>query len=208
VGPAPQAVPGILAGRPSLGNLPWLLVIALVIGVSGGYLIYRAVGPAPMAPTAAPGPVDPTAPWRARLLQDPNDPTALLGLAHVHLDLGELAEAESLYQKVLSRDPKNVEAITHIGNVLLEQGQADAALQQYERALAIQPNYIHALWDKGRLLQQVKRDFRGAIRAWEAFIQEVGAESPDGKTAQGFISEARRALESPSPGPSTSPKKS
>jgi tetratricopeptide (TPR) repeat protein len=208
VAPAPREVPGILAGRPSLSSVLGLIVIALVIGVSGGYLAYRAAGPGPAATTAAPAAADPTAPWRARLLENPDDPTALLGLAHAHLDLRQLAEAESIYLKILSRDPQNVEAITHIGNVLLERGQADEAVAQYERALAIQPNYVHALWDKGHLLQQVKRDFRGAIRTWEAFIQAVGAESQDGKTAQGFIAEARRALETLPPGQSTPQKKS
>jgi len=192
-----------------MGSLVWLVVIALVIGVSGGYLIYRVVGPEPSATTAPATAADPTAPWRARLLQNPDDPEALLGLAHAHLDLGQLTDAESLYQKVLARDPKNVEAITHMGNVLRGRGQTDAALQQYEQALAIQPSYVHALWDKGHLLQEVQRDYRGAIRTWEAFIQAVGAESQDAKAAQGFIAEARKAMEgTPAKVPESSKQKS
>ncbi len=73
-------------------------------------------------------------------------------------------------------------------------GQVDAALARYDQALAIDPRYVHALWDKANLLQQVKKDYPGAIRVWEAFIQVVGAESQDGKTAQNFIAEARKAM--------------
>ncbi|MBI4536890.1 MAG: tetratricopeptide repeat protein [candidate division NC10 bacterium] len=192
-----------------MGALLWLVVIALVIGISGGYLAYRVIGSGPSATTAAPGAADPTVPWRARLLQNPDDPTAILGLAHAHLDLGQLADAESLYQKVLSRDPKNVEAITHLGGVYLGRGAADAALRQYDEALTLQPDYVHALWDKGHFLQQVKRDYRSAIRTWEAFIRAVGADSQDAKTAQGFIAEARKAMEgAPANAPASSKGKS
>ena len=182
----------LLVGRPTVTGVVWLLLIAGVIGVSGGYLAYRAMGPA-VAPTGGSAP-DPAAPWRARLLQNPKDVEAMLGLAHVQLDQQQLDAAESLYQQVLTLEPKNVEAITHLGTVLLGRGQADAAQARYDEALAINPAYVHALWDKANLLQQVKKDYAGAIRAWEAFIRVVGAESQDGKTAQNFITEARKAM--------------
>ncbi len=187
---------GLLVGRPTVASVIWLLAIVLVIGVSGGYLAYRAMGPAP-ASVGGSGP-DPAAPWRARLLQNPRDVEAMLRLAHVQLDQQQLDAAESLYRQVLAIEPKNVEAIDHLGTVLLGRGQVDAALRRYNEALAIDPRYIHALWDKANLLQQVKKDYAGAIRVWEAFIQVVGADSQDGKTAQAFIAEARQAMGGPS----------
>jgi tetratricopeptide (TPR) repeat protein len=180
----------LLGGRPRVAEVVALLVIALVIGVSAGYLVVRlsAAGPA-----SQPGP-DPAAAWRGRLAQNPNDLSAMLGLAHVHLDRQEVDAAESVYRQVLARDAKNVEAITHLGTVLLARGQTDAALAKYNEALALQPDYVHALWDKGNLQQQVTQDYRGAIRTWEAFIQAVGSDSPDAKTAQQFIAEAEKAM--------------
>jgi hypothetical protein len=185
----------LLVGRPTVTGVVWLLAIAMVIGVSGGYLIFRASGP-PTIPGGGSG-SDPAAPWRARLLQNPKDVEALLGLAHVQLDQQQLDAAESLYQQVLVLEPRNVEAITHVGTVFLGRGQVDAALARYNEALAISPRYVHALWDKGNLLQQVKKDYPGAIKTWEAFIQVVGAESQDGKTAEGLIAEARNAMGRP-----------
>jgi len=184
----------LLVGRPTLTGVVWLLAIALVIGVAGGYLVFRTMGPAtPTAPAGESGP-DPAAPWRARLLQNPKDVEALLGLAHVQLDQQRLDAAEDLYKQVLGLEPKNPEAITHMGAVLLGRGQVDAALAKYNQALTINPRYVHALWDKANLLQQVKKDHAGAIRAWENFIQVVGPDSQDGKTAQQFIAEARKAM--------------
>jgi len=195
---------GLLVGRPTVAGVVWLVAIVLVIGVSGGYLAYRAMGPAP-APAGGSGP-DPAAPWRARLLQNPKDVEALLGLAHVQLDQRQLDAAESLYRQVLAIEPKNAEAIDHLGTVLLGRGQVDAALARYNEALAINPRYIHALWDKAHLLQEVKKDYAGAIRVWEAFIQVVGADSQDGKTAQAFIAEAKKAMGGPPLGKAASGK--
>ncbi len=182
----------LLVGRPTVTGVVWLLAIAMVIGISGGYIVYRVMGSsqAPVGGSAS----DPAAPWRARLLQNPKDVEALLALAHVQLDQQQLDAAESLYQQVLALEPKNVEAITHLGAVDLGRGQADAALARYNQALAIDPRYVHALWDKANLLQQVKKDYPGAVQVWEAFIQVVGVESQDGKTAQNFIAEARKAM--------------
>ena len=191
------STPGILAGRPTVGGVIALMAIVLVIGVSGGYLAFRFAGPS--APTTEQAGQDPTTPLRARLLQNPQDVEALLGLAHIQLDQQRLDDAESIYRQVLSLQPKNVEAITHVGTILLRRGQAIAALREYDAALAIEPDYVHALWDKATLLQQVMQDYPAAIRTWEAFSKAVGPESQDAKTAQRFISEAREAMQNASP---------
>ena len=195
--PRRSRIPGILAGRPTMASVVWLVAISLTIGVSAGYLASRFAGSG--APAPAPAEADPSTPWRARLLQSPGDIEALLGLAHVHLDQQRLDEAEVIYRQVLAKEPKNVEAIDHLGTVMLARGQVDSALRQYDQALLIQPDYIHALWDKANLLQQVKKDYPAAIRVWESFLRLVGPESKDGKTAQGFIAEARQAMSGGSP---------
>jgi cytochrome c-type biogenesis protein CcmH/NrfG len=174
-----RRVPGILAGRPTVGGVVGLMAIVLVIGVSAGYLFFQFAGPG--APAAEQAAQDPTAPLRARLLQSPQDVETLLALAHIQLDQQRLDEAESIYRQVLSLQPKNVEAITHVGTVLLRRGQAIA------------------LWDKATMLQQVMQDYPAAIRTWEAFAKVVGPDSQDAKTAQRFISEAHEAMQNASP---------
>jgi len=193
--PTPEVaggIRGLLIGRPRIAGVVWFLVIATVIGVSGGYLVYRAMGPA-SGEQGGSGP-DPAASWRARLLKNPKDVEALLALAHMDLDRQQLDTAESLYKQVLALESKNVEAIDHLGTVLLGRAQMDAALARYEEALALDPRYVHGLWDKANLLQHVKKEYAGAITTWEMFIQVVGAESQDGKTAQRFIAEAQEAM--------------
>jgi predicted Zn-dependent protease len=195
-GARPKAPPGAGAGATTTAEWVALLCLALVIGLSGGYLLFRFAdtGRAPATAEADPGAV-----WRARLAQHPEDVGAMLGLAHVHLDRRELDAAEPLYRQVLTAQPTNVEAISHLGTLFLERGRVAEALAQYDRALAVQPDYVHALWDKALLLQQVTQDYPAAIRSWEAFRRVVGPDSQDAKTAQQFIDEARRALSARSP---------
>jgi cytochrome c-type biogenesis protein CcmH/NrfG len=182
--------------HPSRSQIALLIAIVLVIGLSGGYLAYRFGG---MREESAPTAEDAGMLFRGRLLQNPQDVEALLGLAHVHLDRQELEAAEPLYRQVLGLQPRNVEAISHLGTVALGRGHAEMALRQYDAALAIQPDYAHALWDKGILLQQEKQDYAAAIRTWEGFQRAVGPESADGKTALRFIQEARQAMATQSP---------
>lgn len=192
--PRPGAFARLVSGRPRVIEIVVLLAIGLVIGASAVYLAVRFTQPGSSPTPGSTQSGDPTAMWRARLLQSPNDVEALLGLAHVHLDQRQLDEADRLYRHVLSMDPKNVEAITHLGTVFLSRGQTDEALRRYDDALGIAPGYIHALWDKASALQEAKRDYPAAIRTWEAFIQQVGRDSQDARTAERFISEARAAM--------------
>ncbi len=207
--PQPEApvrrAPSLLAGQLTVPSVVALVAIALVIGVSGGYLAHRFTGPSsppPAAPPSAARPAsDPSAMWQTRLLQNPRDVEALMAIAHAHLTQNQPGEAEALYKRVLAIEPKNVEAIDYLGEIMQGRGQADAALRQYEAALTIQLDYIDALWDKASLLQRVKKDYPAAIKTWEAFQRSVGAGSQDYQTAERFIAEARQAMGAAAPPP-------
>jgi tetratricopeptide (TPR) repeat protein len=127
-----------------------------------------------------------------RLQRDPNDVPALLRLAHVHLDQGQVDPARAMYQRVLQLDPRNAEAITHLGNVAAAEGLLEEALRRYDEALAIDPRYAHALWDKARALQERKGDPAAAVPVWEAFLKVMPPGSADYQQAQQMLEEARK----------------
>jgi tetratricopeptide (TPR) repeat protein len=83
---------------------------------------------------------------------------------------GRYQEAIAAYQAVLARDTKNVDAMTHLGLIVAMGGHADAALETFDKALKIDPTYPPALLYKGQVLYEVKRDYAGAIKAWERFV--------------------------------------
>lgn len=116
---------------------------------------------------------------------------SLLQLAHLQLDGGQLGEARRLYERVLAREPRDVEAIDHVGAVLYKEGRVDEALAKVEEALRIDPRYVHAHWDRVQYLYHGKRDFRGAIKAGEAFLALV-PDGPDAESVRKLMAEARR----------------
>ena len=59
-------------------------------------------------------------------------------------------------------------------------GHADAALEAFDKALAIDPTYAPALLYRGQVLYEVKRDYPGAVQAWERFLALV----PSGEERQ------------------------
>ena len=71
---------------------------------------------------------------------------------------------------VLKRDGRNVDAMTHLALIVAMGGHADAALETFDKALKINPDYAPALLYRGQVLYEVKRDYAGAIKAWQRFV--------------------------------------
>jgi len=195
------AAPAPAARRPGITVAPTVLAlgaaIVLMLGFAGGYLVATNVGPergpAPGPPPQAASPLSQEMAGIAeRLQRDPNDVQALLRLAHVHLDRGQVEPARGMYQRVLQLDARNVEAITHLGNVAAAEGRVDEALQRFEEALAIDPKYAHALWDKALALQQRKGNPAAAVPVWEVFLKVMPPGSADYQQAQQMLEEARK----------------
>ncbi len=97
----------------------------------------------------------------------------MLRAARSSLFAGRYREAIAAYQAVLKRDPKNLDALTHLALIVAIGGHSDAALEGLANALAIDPNYPPAHLYRGQILYEVKKDYRGAIQAWEKFVALV-----------------------------------
>src|SRR5262245_15413884 len=97
------------ARRPGITVAPMVLAlgaaIVLMAGFAGGYLVATNVGPEhgglPGPPPQAVSPMGQELSGLAeRLQRDPNDVPALLQLAHVHLDQGQIEPAKAMYERV------------------------------------------------------------------------------------------------------------
>lgn len=140
-----------------------------------------------------PGPLLPGAPGTGPSARGPIPPeimARMLEAARQSLMEGRYQEAIAAYQAVLKRDSKNVDAMTHLGLIVGIGGHADAALETFDKALKIDPKYAPAFLYRGQLLYEEKKDYPGAIKAWERFM----ALSPAGEDRQrvaALIEEAR-----------------
>ena len=99
----------------------------------------------------------------------------MLRAARQSLMEGRYQEAIAAYQAVLKRDTRNVDAMTHLGLIVAIGGHADTALETIDRALAIDPGYPPAYLYRGQILYEVKRDYPGAVAAWQRFLALVPA---------------------------------
>lgn len=106
-------------------------------------------------------------------------------------DRGDLRMAADHFKRVLAVEPDHPLALSSLALILARGGHADLALQAAERALASAPDHQLALWAKGLVLYEAKRDYAGAIQAWEA-LQRQPLTPDDAKTVAEVLADARR----------------
>jgi tetratricopeptide (TPR) repeat protein len=132
----------------------------------------EAAAPPPGAASPTPGSRGPDEASSGR----PIPPAMLAGMlraARQSLVEGRYQEAIAAYQAVLKRDTRNVDALTHLGLIVAIKGHPDTALETLDRALAIDPGYPPAHLYRGQILYEVKRDYQGAVAAWQRFLALV-----------------------------------
>lgn len=83
---------------------------------------------------------------------------------------GRLAEAESIYLRVLARDDNFYPALHLMGVIRIQQGRAGEALPFIERALARQPDAPETLANYGIVLESVGR-YEDALAALERVVK-------------------------------------
>jgi len=94
---------------------------------------------------------------------------AALAAAIAHHQAGQIADAETLYRKILEIDPENHDALHLLGVVSVQQGKPQDAVVLISRALAGNPENHHALSNLGEayrasgLLDEAKICFERAL---------------------------------------------
>ncbi len=206
--PAPRATAERLPPAPrSWTSSPAAMVAGgvalLTLGIAFGVGVSRYTQPddtmippgsrIPVPTLPDPGPLLPGAPGTGAASMRPIPPEMLarmLQAARQSLFEGRYQEAIAAYQAVLKRDPKNVDAMTHLGLIVAMGGHADAALETFDKALTLDSTYGPALLYKGQVLYEVKRDYPGAVTAWERYLA-LGPTGEDRQRVTALIQEAK-----------------
>jgi tetratricopeptide (TPR) repeat protein len=101
--------------------------------------------------TAAPAGGGPPAPiqrllteLKGRVLRNPRDREALLGLAQLYSDAGKFAQALPYYRRTLALDPSNPQTRLDYASALHANGDDPAARAELRRILASKPNFAPA----------------------------------------------------------------
>ena len=93
--------------------------------------------------------------FRDALELSPESLPALLGLAKIEGDRGQLESAAGNLQKALDLDPSSAEALFLMGKITRLQGDCATALPYLDRALEGRPGHVETLYLRGRCLLRV-----------------------------------------------------
>ena len=183
------------------------IVVVLIVGGIGGYLIAHSAGPAAesTSSTAAPGAVLPPSmlgnaqttaldaqvkPLLARLDTDPKDVSALTELGNIYFDASQWTTAIGYYTRSLNEFPKNADVRTDMGISYYYSGDADRALKEFDQALKDDPKHVQTLFNVGVVKKDGKHDVKGAIQAWEAVLR-IDPQYRDRVKLEAMLNEAK-----------------
>lgn len=132
------------------------------------------VTPTPAAsPTAAPvaAGTDTVAALQAALARNPNDMTALAGLANIAYQNHDWTQAIDLYGRALAQDPHNVDVLVHLAAAQLYAVRFADAKQSLQQAVQLAPDRTDAHLLLGLALsRQSPPDMAGAQAEWKRVI--------------------------------------
>lgn len=187
----------------------WIVyaVAMLLVGGLGGYVLSIATGTssagtvsgapastasAPAAATPAAGMVDEVAlkAYKDILARDPKNVDAAVNAGNMLYDAKRYEESIPFYQQAMAARGTDVNVSTDLGTALWYTGRADAALAQYAVSLSIDKTHAQTLYNMGIVRQDGKRDFKGAVEAWETLLA-TNPTYPNAANLRTMIAEAK-----------------
>ena len=181
-------------GGVSKGNVILIAFVCLLVGFILGATVAILKTQPRVAPTPAPM-VDPTVKESGKnitadyeeeiraaksiLEKDRDNLQALISLGNAYFDTDQYQQAVEAYSKALSIDPKNPDVRTDMGIMYRKLGQFDKALEAFRQAARDQPMHVNSRFNLGVALKYDKKDFMGAIQAWEEFLKLESLLDPD-----------------------------
>jgi tetratricopeptide (TPR) repeat protein len=126
-----------------------------------------------VSPTTVPvaAGADTAAALQQALARDPNDMTALVGLANIAYQNHDWSQAQDLYGRALVQDPHNVDVLVHLAAAQLYDVRFADAKQSLQQAVQLAPDRTDAHLLLGLALsRQSQPDMAGAQAEWRRVI--------------------------------------
>jgi cytochrome c-type biogenesis protein CcmH/NrfG len=122
--------------------------------------------------------------------QAPKNAEAWIMLGNALMDSNRFSEGADAYGKALALDPKNVNVRVDRGTCLRNMGKPQEAVEEYKKALKIDPNHINANRNMGVVLTYDLNDKKGAIKAFEKYL-EVAPAAPEAASIRQLLQELK-----------------
>ena len=176
-----------------------LVVIALIVGMLGGYLIFSISGrkePPPMGggvPVGSGTPAD----YQQRIATaerivaaDPRNRQAWVQLGNDCFDTGQFQKAVDAYGKALELKPDDPNVLTDQGVMYRQLKQYDRAIANFEKAQQLDPKHLQSLFNLGLLYAQDLKQNEKAIKALNRFL-EIDSTSPTAQQIKGMVEQLK-----------------
>jgi tetratricopeptide (TPR) repeat protein len=176
-----------------------IIVIALVIGLLGGFLIFSLSGnkePPPQTggvPAGSGSPVD----YQQRIAElekvvasAPKNLQSLTMLANDYYDTDQPQKAIDTYAKAIELDPKNPNLLTDQGVMYKRLGAFDKALANFEKAQSIDPKHLQSLYNIGIIYAEDLKQPDKSLKTWTHYL-ELDSTSPAAQQVKRLIEQIK-----------------
>lgn len=173
------------------------VVIALLIGLVGGFLVFSISKKPATVPGGLPAgggaPVDTQRrieEAKKIVAQDPRNLKAWVMLGNDYFDTNQPQQAIAAYQKALELDPENANILTDQGLMYRQIGWYDKALANFEKAQKIDPKHEQSLLNLGILYAENLKQPAKAIQAWTRYL-ELFPTSPNSQRVKATLDDLK-----------------
>ena len=175
------------------------VVVALIVGLLGGYLIFSLTTNKESAqmgggmPVGAGSPTD----YQQRIaegekivVREPKNLQVWVQLGNDYFDTDQPQKAINAYGKALEMDPKNANLLTDQGVMYRRVGLYDKAIANFEKAQQIDPKHAQSVYNLGVVYANDLKKADMAIKTWSHYL-ELDSTSPQAQQVKAMVDQLR-----------------
>jgi len=156
------------------------VVVALIVGLLGGYLIFSVSAKKETVPVSGSLPQGTGSPtdYQQRIAEeekivagDPKNLQAWIQLGNDYFDTDQSKKAVDAYSKALELDPNNTNVLTDQGIMYRKIGWFDKAIANFEKAQQIDPKHLQSLYNLGVIYATDLKQPDKALKAWSRYLE-------------------------------------
>jgi len=179
-----------------------IAVVALVVGILGGYLVFsisnagKSQQAAQTIPTGVGSPADYTqriAQAEKVVAQEPKNLTAWISLGNDYFDTEQAQKSINAYGKALEIDPNNPNVLTDQGVMFRKVGWYDKAIINFDKAGKIDPNHLQSLYNAGVVYAVDLKQPEKAIPYWTRYLN-LDSNSPTALQIKGMLEQSGKPM--------------
>lgn len=179
-----------------------IAVVALVVGLFGGYLVFSISnsGKAPQTNTAIPAGAGSPTDYTQRIAQaekvvaqDPKNLNAWVSLGNDYFDTEQSQKSINAYSKALEIEPNNPNILTDQGVMFRKMGWFDKAVENFEKANKIDPNHLQSLYNAGIVYAVDLKQPEKAKSYWSRYLK-LDSNSPTAIQIKSLMEQPDKAM--------------